>query len=615
MFYMAMDNDLEAASLNSIAQMAEVGSTPDVNILVLGDRSPKGEEAEEGNYSNEPLLNIANWAGTRLFKVEKGRLRQLADWGDINTAEPGTVTRFLKTVMPQFPAERYGLVFGDHGMAWPGACSTETHDDKHLTLGEITAALQAGLPAPIELVGFDCCLMGTIEVADALAPYAKTLVASEELEPSDGWSLTPTLAALAQNPKLDGEVLGRIICNEYKRQFDASEDAQTRDNGLGVTLSVTRLDRAAGVSAAVAGLAGAGRQALKTGGREAWVKLARARSKAEEYGKDGDPKDPGAAMHDLVDLCTQMRAQFKDGPVAQAAQSTIEATKRAVAHNVRGKARPRATGLAIFFAPTADDLAAEQPERYQEVSFAKKTGWHAFLADYLRIAGEDHGRPDLEHTQAVDETADKPKWKLRSRVKGDDIDEAMFVLGHADGDNAIMLGTVPVHPDENGKLEHEWDGGWFVLRDQENELLCPVTAFDEVDGEEDSYFVLVPAQIKRAKGQQWQDVTLYFLLDFGKEEDDVKGELVYVFRQSKAGLTELPVRKGDQLRPRYLKVDAQGHESLTASNKPDDWLQIDHPDHLSVGYQALPKGDYVAGFLVSDLAGNLTDDLVAVTLK
>lgn len=36
------------------------------------------------------------------------------------------------------------------------------------------------------MVGFDTCVMGCVEVAQALAPYADYLVASEDLEPGTG---------------------------------------------------------------------------------------------------------------------------------------------------------------------------------------------------------------------------------------------------------------------------------------------------------------------------------------------------------------------------------------------------------------------------------------------
>jgi hypothetical protein len=38
--------------------------------------------------------------------------------------------------------------------------------------------------------------MGNFEVAKAMAPYGHVMVASEELEPGNGWDYTPMLEAL-----------------------------------------------------------------------------------------------------------------------------------------------------------------------------------------------------------------------------------------------------------------------------------------------------------------------------------------------------------------------------------------------------------------------------------
>ena len=37
-------------------------------------------------------------------------------------------------------------------------------------------------------IGFDACLMGMLEVADVLSPYANYMIASEELEAGSGWN-------------------------------------------------------------------------------------------------------------------------------------------------------------------------------------------------------------------------------------------------------------------------------------------------------------------------------------------------------------------------------------------------------------------------------------------
>ena len=101
-----------------------------------------------------------------------------------------------------------------------GAAFDEIYGYDSLDLSEMYQAFDAVWPADtdnpsLELVGFDTCLMATIDVAAVFQNFAKYLVASEEVEPGNGWYYTGWLGALADNPDMNGEDLGIAICNSY----------------------------------------------------------------------------------------------------------------------------------------------------------------------------------------------------------------------------------------------------------------------------------------------------------------------------------------------------------------------------------------------------------------
>ena len=104
MFYMDSDNNLEDPQMNDLEEMLAVGSSPNVNIIVLADRSEKGDD-EEG-YTNRAVGGIRNWTTAKLMVVERGRLRELADWGEVNMGDPNNLKKFLETVTTQFPAKK-----------------------------------------------------------------------------------------------------------------------------------------------------------------------------------------------------------------------------------------------------------------------------------------------------------------------------------------------------------------------------------------------------------------------------------------------------------------------------------------------------------------------------
>ena len=56
-------------------------------------------------------------------------------------------------------------------------------------MDEIERAFQRSRPGTFDLVGFDACLMASVEVAKIIEPHAKYMIASEEVEPGHGWHL------------------------------------------------------------------------------------------------------------------------------------------------------------------------------------------------------------------------------------------------------------------------------------------------------------------------------------------------------------------------------------------------------------------------------------------
>ena len=157
----------------------------------------------------------------------------------MNMGEKDTLTFFLRESRERFPADDYILILWDHG-GGPllGVCVDRLYDGDMLTLSELDGALRdSGIAdkKKLRLIGFDACLMGSLEVAAVCAPYADYMVASSELEPASGWSYG-FLSAIGADP--DGAELGRRIIDDY---FDGQSSAVRR--GTPVTLSCVDLSR------------------------------------------------------------------------------------------------------------------------------------------------------------------------------------------------------------------------------------------------------------------------------------------------------------------------------------------------------------------------------------
>ena len=57
--------------------------------------------------------------------------------------------------------------------------------------------------------------MATLDTANTLSGLAQYMVASQELEPGNGWEYTGWVGALGANPSMNGAELGKIICDTY----------------------------------------------------------------------------------------------------------------------------------------------------------------------------------------------------------------------------------------------------------------------------------------------------------------------------------------------------------------------------------------------------------------
>jgi hypothetical protein len=101
MVYMAGDNNLDGAALRDIAEMAQAGSTKEVNILVQLDRI-------EDNL-------------TRRFRITQGggfKTDCIESFGDTNTGDPKILYDFVKWAADNHPADRYTLILWNHGSGW-----------------------------------------------------------------------------------------------------------------------------------------------------------------------------------------------------------------------------------------------------------------------------------------------------------------------------------------------------------------------------------------------------------------------------------------------------------------------------------------------------------------
>ena len=99
MIYMAGDNTLSSAGNADVDEMRAVGSSDEVNVVVLYD-----------GFGN---------AGAQQGRITKdGVDEQIESLKEVNTGDPKTLVAFADWAVSHYPAERYGLILWSHGNGW-----------------------------------------------------------------------------------------------------------------------------------------------------------------------------------------------------------------------------------------------------------------------------------------------------------------------------------------------------------------------------------------------------------------------------------------------------------------------------------------------------------------
>ena len=160
-------------------------------------------------------------------------------------ADPETLTDYIRWGTEQYPSEKYMLVLWGHG----GGSSTgllydECNGADILYLYELENALKEA-DVQFEVVLMDACLMCNLETAMILKPFAKYMVASEELVPGYGSAFQEWLRVLFLNPDSGGDQIGEIICDKTQEKYSISDDDLSQKELTLAVVDLSKIDRVA----------------------------------------------------------------------------------------------------------------------------------------------------------------------------------------------------------------------------------------------------------------------------------------------------------------------------------------------------------------------------------
>ena len=323
---------------------------------------------------------IVSASTNQIYKVETGGVRLVQDnLGSKAMVEPATLTEFIQFCQTNYPADRNILIFWDHG---GGSISGYGYDELHksagsMDLAEINTALKAA-GCTFDWIGFDACLMATLETALVCNDYADYMIASEETEPGTGWYYTNWLTMLSQNTSVDTVSLAKKLIDDFiSTSKAASASAQ-------VTLSVVDLAEMQGtVPAAFNSFSTATAQMISNNN---YASVSNARAGARQFAKSSRIN-----QIDLVDFANRIGT------------SEAQALSRALLGCIKYNSTTisNANGLSIFFPYETTSSVNSAISTYNQVGidseYAKCISSFASLASsgQLTAAAGSTGSLDL----------------------------------------------------------------------------------------------------------------------------------------------------------------------------------------------------------------------------
>ena len=520
-----------------------------------------------------------------------------------NMGDPDTLSDFLSWGVENYPAEKMGLIFWNHGSgSINGACFDELNDSDSLSLAEINSALSAvyaNMEDKFEFIGFDCCLMGTLETANMLATYARYFYGSQETEPGSGWDYTSIANFLAENTGADGGELGKIITDSF---YDECAQADQENE---CTFTIVDLEKLDDFTVAFNDFS----KNLYESANSNLAGIVRSINSADNFG--GNNKAEGYTnMVDIGGIINNC-SDYADGSAA------LSSLADCIVYNKNGSNHSNASGLSIYFplkvegsnelgifsgvcpSPYYLSLVDMIAKGYSEDGydnsglFSDDGSWtnedcqcEEISDDYFESEEGDEDDEDsklitFEQAPVVSEEGsywfqlDANGLEYASSVEA-------FVYMDIGAENVVELGeTLDIQSDwEQGLFVDNFDGSWLALPD--GQLLATYV----VDASDDSIVYTSPIYLngKRTNLRIVQD----------SEGVYIEGAWDGIDENGIAAREIKKISAGDVIVPMYYLDD---DSEYTASEY--EWQEDDN-----IIYSSLPEASYYYCFLVEDVYGD-----------
>ena len=435
-------------------------------------------------------MDIPSDCNTVLYISSNGKLEVAAATSEpANMGDPSTLLDFMNYTYQNFQAEKYSMICWNHG-GGPlcGYGVDELFDADRLYLQEMESAFAASPFAQqkMEFLGFDACLMGTIEAAEMADDYFHYMIASEEVELASGWDYSFL-------KKLNSTTDTKAIADEILTGFDKTMKAYNWK--VEYTLSCLDLSHMDATVKAMDTLFLKMAESVKNGG---YSKLAKIREKLLRFGTSG-------ADYDQVDLGHMVQSLSSD---FRSETATMQTQLNSLIYD-QVTSMTGASGVSIYFPYDNKDWYQGWGYYFHE-DLSDSTGYESFIDAFTdvwingepevdwsehQVHAEETPTPDTTPT-VPDTPGNTPEPEPQPQPNADlslqlsqsqlnSLSKATYTIFSYSVDSATgksvftpVLKNCPIEPDSKGVIRLPDKQEVIILRtDEENEgTIWPVSA-------------------------------------------------------------------------------------------------------------------------------------------
>lgn len=451
-----------------------------------------------------------------IFKVENGDLTLLKQEDKKNMGNSDTLSDFINYAYENYPADMYGLILWNHGGGSFNGYGYDEVTNDCLSLMELDNAL-ADTPFTgdnkLDFIGFDACLMATIEVADALSPYANYMFASQEPEPGWGWDYSFLSKIETDDTPVE---IGTYVVDGF---------IETTSNNFmsypfsfsDITLSVLDLSKVADVEAALEAMFAVAKDDLTA---ETYHQYAKLRARTKEIA----PAYSGEYSYDFVDMLDMadtMSAIYPDE--ANALKSAISNMVVYQDANVK-----KEYGVSIYYPYNAKEYSQYYVPMFKTFDFAPN------YASYIETF-----RSYLTNTEVTAATWDPST--MMPTYNGDltfsldltpeqaaEVQNAYFVISHEDpntpGNYMFVMMSNQVNFDDTTRVTAPFDGQIIYIKNDTTGKLTEMM-YTEQERTDDYTRYLISSILYQEDPMEENAMYTYFVLETtpSNPQGEIKG--------------------------------------------------------------------------------------------